>query len=208
MSRLAGITPQELLAGITDMMGEDSANAVSKAYNITPSMDQGLCTTQAMRWLGDVIFDAPTHTLAQSLSATSGKKVYRYIFDVRNPFPNQPLYQQAHHWVDVYFIFMVHQFRYPSQRLKDISTKHAQLWLDFANDKVPWEQYKYTGSGEETIMVADERAGWVERTVAENERIMEWSWKRCEQLWESWAQKRGKPFLPLKIAPLTMKKLT
>ncbi|KAL6703957.1 hypothetical protein ACN47E_008895 [Coniothyrium glycines] len=208
VARVAAITPSEFLQGIKEKMGEESKEVVSKEYDITPEMDQNLFVTQAMRWMGDVIFDAPTHAMAQSLTRKSNKKVYRYIFDVRNPFPNHDLYQQAHHWVDVYFVFKVHQFRYPSQRLKNISTKHAQLWITFANGKTPWSAYKYTGKGDEVIMVADEREGWVERTVAENEKVMEWSWRRCEKLWDSWKKESGKPFLPLRIAPLDGKKLT
>jgi hypothetical protein len=104
--------------------------------------------------------------------------------------------------VDKYFVFKTLQFRYPSQKLKDISTKHAQLWIDFANGKTPWTQYKYNGDGEEVIMVADERDGWVERTVAEDEKITELSWKRCETLVESWKDNRGKVFSPLEIEPL------
>jgi outer membrane protein assembly factor BamE (lipoprotein component of BamABCDE complex) len=109
--------------------------------------------------------------LANYLTAHTNKKVYRYVFDVRNQFPGSPLYQQPHHWVDIYYVFKTLQFRYPTQRLKDISTRHAQLWVDFANGKTPWREYKYTGNGDEIIMVADEREGWLERTVAENERL-------------------------------------
>jgi hypothetical protein len=140
--------------------------------------------------------------LAKYLTTHTNKKVYRYIFDVRNPFPSHSLYQQAHHWVDKYFVFKTLQFRYPTQKLKDISTKHAQLWIDFANGKTPWAQYKYSGDGEEVIMVADERDGWVERTVAEDEKLTELSWKRCEALVESWKNHRGEVFSPLDIEPL------
>lgn len=57
-------------------------------------------------------------------------------------------------------------------------------------------------------MVADERDGWVERSVGDNEKILEYSWRRCEDLWESWKNEKGKPLLPMKIAPLEGKKLT
>ncbi|KAJ4377516.1 hypothetical protein N0V83_000341 [Neocucurbitaria cava] len=207
--RIASVTPEALLDGIAEKLGKDSANLVSKAYEISSNMDQNLFTTQALRWIGDVIFDAPVHAWAQASTTNSNKKVYRYVFDVRNPFPNQPYYQQPHHWVDIYYVFKNHQFRFPpSQRLKDISTKHAQLWIDFANGKEPWTEYKYTGNGDEVVMVADERDGWVERTVAQNEKILEWSWRRCESLWESWEAERGKQLAPLKIAPLQEKKMT
>jgi hypothetical protein len=151
---------------------------------------------------------APTHHLAKHLTTHTNKKVYRYVFDVRNPFPASPFYQQAHHWVDKYFVFMTLKFRYPFQRLKDIATRHAQLWIDFTNGKKPWTDYKYTGNGDEVIMVADDRQGWIERTVAEHERIMETSWKRCDALVESWQNKKDGSFRPLDIAFLKDKHMT
>lgn len=149
----------------------------------------------------------PIHAWAKHLSKHTSKKIYRYIFDVRNPFPSHALYQQPHHWVDKYFVFKTLQFRYPSQRLKDISTKHAQLWNDLANGKAPWSEYKYSGKGDEVIMVADEREGWVERTVERHEEIMELSWERCEALLESWSGERGSTFAPLEIEPLKGKSM-
>jgi hypothetical protein len=104
--------------------------------------------------------------------------------------------------VDKYFLFKTLQFRYPTQRLKDISTRHAQLWIDFANGKPPWRQYRYTGNGDETIMVADEREGWIERTVADHGKITETSWRTCETLFASWQGKMGKAFSPVDIEPL------
>ncbi|KAF1942467.1 alpha/beta-hydrolase, partial [Clathrospora elynae] len=206
MARIAGITPQAFLAGISNQLGEESAELVSQAYQITPKMDQNLFTTRALQWIGDVVFDAPNHCLAKYLTTHTSKKVYRYIYDIRNPFPGSPLYQQPHHWVDIYSVFKTFQFRYPTQRLKAISTQHACLWLDFANGKTPWKEYKYSGTGDEFIMVADERGGWVERTVGENEKIMETTWRRCDALVASWKSERGIWFSPLEIGPLKGKK--
>jgi hypothetical protein len=118
------------------------------------------------------------------------------------------MYQQAHHWADIYYVFKTFQFRYPTQRLKDISTQHAQLWIDFANGKAPWKEYKYTGRGDEVIMVADERDGWIERTVAEDEKITEKTWKSCEALVESWKSKKGTQFAPMDIEPFQGKTMT
>jgi hypothetical protein len=150
---------------------------------------------------------APHHEWAKYLSTHTNKKIYRYVFGVRNPFPGQFLYQQAHHWVDKYFLFKTLQFRYPTQRLKDISTRHAQLWIDFANGKTPWQQYRYTGDGEEVVMIADERDGWVERTIAEHEKLTETSWKTCEALPVSWEDQKGKSFSPMDIEPLKGKSM-
>jgi hypothetical protein len=120
MARVAGMTPQAFIAGVAKEVGEESAELVCQAYNVTPDMDQNLFTTIALRWVGDVIFDgkcyntdatpslnklAANHELAKYMSTQTHKKIYRYIFDVRNPFPSHSLYQQAHHWVDKYFVF-------------------------------------------------------------------------------------------------------
>lgn len=50
-------------------------------------------------------------------------------------------------------------------------------------------------------MVADEREEWVERKVADHERLAEWSWERCEALWKSWESQKGKDFKPMGIEP-------
>lgn len=137
------------------------------------------------------------------MSTHTSKCVYRYIFDVRNPFPNAPFYQQPHHWVDVYFVFRTLQFRYPHEYLKDISDKHAQLWVEFAQGKAPWSAYKYQdGMESAVIMVADDRDTWVERTQKEHERMSVTNFERLAELWEIWSEKKGHKFLPLDIASL------
>jgi hypothetical protein len=103
-------------------------------------------------------------------------------------------------------VFKTFQFRYPTQRLKDISTQHAQTWIGFANGSTPWKEYKYTGNGDEVVMVADERDGWVERTVGEHEKLVDNTWRRCEALFESWDSMRGKEFSPFDIDPMKAKK--
>jgi hypothetical protein len=155
-----------------------------------------------------LITAAPNHALAKYLTTHTNKKVYRYMFDVRNPFPNSSFYNLPHHWVDVYFVFKTLQFRYPTQRLKDISTRHAQLWNGFAHGTAPWTEYKYSGDKQEVIMVADDREGWVERTVVEHERLLEWGWERSDALCKSWESQKGKEFRPLDIEPMKGKPKT
>ena len=202
MSRYASISPSAFLSSISSQLGSSAASLISRTYNITPTMDHNLFITSLGRWIGDVIFDVPNHMLAQYLTTHTSKRVYRYIFDVRNPFPNNPFYQQPHHWVDIYFVFKTFQFRFPSPRLKDISTRHTRLWIDIANGKAPWTEYKYTGQGDEIIVVADERDGWVSRSVERVERDLEWGWGRCEDLVESWKMMRGRQFNPLSLETL------
>jgi hypothetical protein len=63
-----------------------------------------------------------------------------------------------------------------------MSTKHAQLWINFANGKAPWSEYEYKGDGDEVVMMVDGREGWVETGVKEVEREFKWGWGRCEEL--------------------------
>jgi hypothetical protein len=123
--------------------------------------------------------------------------LYRYIFEVRNPFPNAPFYQQSHHWVDVYFVFRTMQFRFPHQYLKDLSDKHAELWINFASGKQPWSPY-----GDGVVMVADEREGWVEKSLEEYQRMSGTEFGRLDKLWEVWQEKRGELWLPLDMVAL------
>jgi hypothetical protein len=63
MDRVAGITPQAFLAGISDQLGEKSVEIVGQAYSITSDMDQSLFITRAMQWMGDVVFDGKHRSL-------------------------------------------------------------------------------------------------------------------------------------------------
>ncbi|KAL1794431.1 hypothetical protein ACET3X_007852 [Alternaria dauci] len=206
MQQMAPVSPDAFLNGITSQLGKQSAELIGEAYGVAPQIDKNLFLAAGARWMGDVVFDAPTHQLARYLTQHTNKKVYRYVFDVRNPFPTSPLWQRAHHWVDTYFVFKTYQFRYPTQRLKNISTKHAQTWIGFANGNKPWYEYKYTGNGDEVVMVADERDGWVERTVSQHEKLVDNTWRRCEALYRSWDSMRGKEFSPFGIEPMKAKK--
>jgi hypothetical protein len=100
----------------------------------------------------------------------------------------------------VYFIFRTMQFRFPYQYLKDLSDKHAQLWIEFANGKAPWKAYQ--NDGDATVMVADERDGWVERTYLEHDKLSPVKFERLDMLLEAWSEKKGQSWLPLNTAAL------
>ncbi|KAJ4987018.1 carboxylesterase [Stagonosporopsis vannaccii] len=191
-SRYKHITAPAFLRSTTAQLGPAASSLIARTYAITPSMDQNLFQSSLLRWLGDALFDAPAHSLAAYLSTHTTKNVYRYVFDVRNPFPGHDLYMHPHHWVDIYFVFMAHAFRMPSQRLRHVSAQHARLWVAFANGRAPWARYVYSGDGDERVMVADDREGWVERAVQQVEKDLDWGWGRCEQLVKAWEGMRGR----------------
>ncbi|KAH7089867.1 Alpha/Beta hydrolase protein [Paraphoma chrysanthemicola] len=193
------LTPATFLAQLKSSLSDEAAEKVMRAYEVEVDMDQNKFLTAAMRWCGNAIFDAPIHATIRHLATHTKKRVYRYVFDVRNPFPNAPFYQQAHHWVDVYFIFRAMQFRYPYQYLKDLSDKHAELWIRFACGEEPWSQYEATGNGGGVIMLADEREGWVEKTMVEYEKLSRLSWSTLDDLLEAWDDKRGQQWYPFNL---------
>ncbi|KAH7393072.1 Alpha/Beta hydrolase protein [Pyrenochaeta sp. MPI-SDFR-AT-0127] len=193
------MTPQSLHNHIAEQLSAKAAEKVMEAYNLTLDTDQNLFLTAAMRWGGDITFDVPIDAFSRCIAGHSNKRIYRYIFDVRNPFPNAPFYQQAHHWVDVYFVFRTMQFRFSHQFLKQISDKHAGFWIAFANGKAPWSAYK---DEQKLVMVADERDGWIERTQQQHEELSGINFGRLKKLWDIWGEKKGEVFLPLNLATL------
>jgi hypothetical protein len=86
------------------------------------------------------------------------------------------------------------QFRFPYQNLKDISDKHAELWINFANGEQPWD--------EGVIMVADEREGWTQKTIEQYEKMSGVDSARLDKLWEAWQEKKGEMWLPLDMVTL------
>lgn len=111
-----------------------------------------------------------------------------------------PYYQQAHHWVDVYFIFRTMQFRFPYQYLKDISDQHAAKWIAFANGEEPWKKFEEKDGS--IIMIADDREGWVEKTLPEYEKMSSVEFSRLDVLWEAWQDKKGEKWSPFDLAAL------
>jgi hypothetical protein len=103
----------------------------------------------------------------------------------------------------VYFVFRALQFRYPYQYLKDVSDKHAELWIAFANGEAPWSAAGDRDGG--VVMVADEREGWVEKTLPEYERMSRVKWSRLDELWEAWGEKKGEQWMPLDMVALAMR---
>lgn len=90
------------------------------------------------------------------------------------------------------------QFRYPYQYLKDISDKHAALWIDFASGGKPWKQFDDEG----VIIVADEREGWVEKSLSQYEKMSGVAFGRLDELWDAWKEKQGEAWSPVNLAAL------
>jgi hypothetical protein len=89
------------------------------------------------------------------------------------------------------------QFRFPYQYLTDLSDKHAELWINFTNGIQPWSQY-----GDGVVMVADEREGWVEKSLEDYEKMSGTEFRRLDELWETWQERKGEMWLPLDMVAL------
>ncbi|KAF2811791.1 alpha/beta-hydrolase [Mytilinidion resinicola] len=180
----SAITPSSLSALLTRQFGPLNAAKLLAAYDITPDIDANLFITRAMEFVGELIFDVPTHHLARHLPH---HRTHRYVFDVPNPFPGTAFHGTAHHWVDMYSVFATFLARLPTTRLRNISTHHARLWTAFANGEEPWTAYvSRERGGEEVVMVASGEAGWVERTRGADEEVAGRRYARWEAVRGVW----------------------
>lgn len=92
------------------------------------------------------------------------------------------------------------QFRFPYKHLQNISDKHAELWVNFANGEEPWNAFgDWHGV---VIMVADDKDGWAHKTMDEYENVNGIEFARLDSLWEAWGEKKGEIWLPLDMVAL------
>lgn len=141
-------------------------------------MDRNKFGVQLALLMGDITFSEPANKIARALAAPSvdgarKKKVYRYNVTLRNPFPGTPFYQvPGHHFVEVLFLFGTFRFRYPTQKLVDISTEFMRRWIAFGVGEAPWDEYELNTAQEEDaekIMIISSSVGFEQRTRKEDE---------------------------------------
>ncbi|KAF3210259.1 hypothetical protein TWF191_011219 [Orbilia oligospora] len=147
-------------------------------------------------WEGYIFRNGLTHAkhkkFVKMFKTASGdgrrQKVFRYQFNLPNPWPGSPFsYVSGHHFVEMFYQFMTFRERYPTHRNKFYqrqSEEMARLWIAFANGKDPWEEYKeQTGY---KIQICDDVNGWHLRTRdedVERSRDEQWGERRYKQ-WE------------------------
>ncbi|KAH8813305.1 Alpha/Beta hydrolase protein [Xylogone sp. PMI_703] len=163
----------------TTQLGQHHASKLLGAYDITPDMDPNKFWTQLMYLMGDMTFSEPTDKVARVLASSARRegahkrKVYRYNLALRNPFPGSTYYQvPGHHFVDILFLFGTFRFRYPTQKLIDISTEFMRRWLKFGAGEQPWDEYIVGDSNnpeDEKIMIINSSVGFELRTRKEDE---------------------------------------
>ncbi|KAF5593504.1 alpha-L-rhamnosidase [Fusarium subglutinans] len=72
----------------------------------------------------------------------SGKKQYRCILSLRNPFPGS-FYSNilGHHFIELIYQFMTFMERLPLQRQRDVCVGFVRRWTAFAHGEEPWSEY-------------------------------------------------------------------
>ncbi|MCJ1398584.1 hypothetical protein MMC11_001784 [Xylographa trunciseda] len=195
------VDPPLFATAVKEAFGSEGGKKVLDAYGIDSngSMDGNLFLTRSMEFMGDLLFSEPTHSLANALSdSASGKKrkVYRYTFGLPNPFPGSMYsYVVGHHFVDVLYLFMTLDLRYPTHRDNFYSrqaTEMARKWIRFGNGLPPWPKGYDTIDG--NIAVCDDLRGWEVRTRKEDEEITKsdpWGPRRYKG-WEAMSEAFGR----------------
>lgn len=154
--------------------------------------------SRSMILAGDITFSEPAHSISSALASArsnegSGRKVYRYSFGFRNPFPGSNLYSiPGHHFVEFFYQFMTFTSRFPTDRdnfLKRQAKETARVWIRFGNGLAPFENAEYDLQ-EVRIAVCDELRGWQVRSRIEDEetsRSDPWGPRRYA-MWELLAE--------------------
>ncbi|RKK27582.1 hypothetical protein BFJ66_g16591 [Fusarium oxysporum f. sp. cepae] len=158
---LFGVRSEVFYQHVENALGAENAKRVLEVYEISRTMDQNLFWTRLCTLCGDVMFSLPCHILSKELWQ-SGKKQYRCILSLRNPFPGSFFSNVlGHHFIELVYQFMTFMERLPLQRQRDVCIGFARRWTAFAYREEPWPQYTWV---DETVAVADSREGWVARS--------------------------------------------
>ncbi|KAH7403893.1 Alpha/Beta hydrolase protein, partial [Cadophora sp. MPI-SDFR-AT-0126] len=180
-------------------LGKEKASRMLSAYGIERGMDKNLFWTRLNTLVGDLTFSQSTHSLTHSYAVnqqqhpsktSSSKTIYRYSLELRNPFPGSIFYGVAgHHFIELLFQFQTLIERYPTARLRTISTEFAQRLIKFAVGEAPWSPYE---AEEQRISVVSSRDGWQVYTREEDVRQQGLSedggrryseWEMMEEVW-------------------------
>ncbi|KAH9224255.1 Alpha/Beta hydrolase protein [Leptodontidium sp. 2 PMI_412] len=149
-----------------EKLGKDNATWLLSAYGIERGLDKNLFWTRLNTLAGDLTFSQSTHSLTNSYALkqkkqqqlSSHKTIYRYSLELRNPFPGSIFYGVAgHHFIELLFQFQTLKERYPTDRLRAISTEFSQRLIKFAVGAAPWSPYE---ADEQRIAVVSSRDGW------------------------------------------------
>ncbi|KAG4428509.1 hypothetical protein IFR05_016006 [Cadophora sp. M221] len=174
---LKHIDLERLVLHFEQKLGKSNATRLLSTYGIERGLDKNLFWTRLNTLAGDLTFSQSTHSLTNSYArnqkqqqqeSSSHKTIYRYSLELRNPFPGSIFYGVAgHHFIELLFQFQTLKERYPTDRLRAISTEFSQRLIKFAVGEAPWSSYE---AEEQRIAVVSSRDGWQVYTREEDVR--------------------------------------
>ena len=200
--------PAAFVDTVSSLFGKGVAQELLEAYDIPISgeIDSNRFLLQLSYFIGDLLFSAPIHRLANILADTGAsgvkRKIYRYSIALSNPFAGSThSFAPGHHFIEILYLFLTLLDRYPTRRgrwLERQARETARRWITFAHGQAPWDEYRVpAGSSDASgakIAIADDIHGWTTRTLAEDEEISKsdpWgerryaAWRALERATES-----------------------
>ncbi|KAF5716823.1 hypothetical protein FMUND_6119 [Fusarium mundagurra] len=129
---LMDVRPEAFCQHVENLLGAENAERVLKEYKISRTMDGNLFWTRLCTLCGDVMFSLPCHTLSKELWQ-SGKKQYRCILSLCNPFPGSFVSNiLGLHFIELTYQFMTFMERLTLQRQRDVCIGFVRRWTAFA----------------------------------------------------------------------------
>ncbi|KAL1971390.1 hypothetical protein VTN77DRAFT_343 [Rasamsonia byssochlamydoides] len=91
----------------------------------------------ALDFANDVRFALPTEIIAERVTATGNKRVYRYLVDEPNPWQSSA---RAHHAVDLIFVFGGLDLSH-NPGAEAVGQEMRNRWIRFINGEEPWSSF-------------------------------------------------------------------
>jgi hypothetical protein len=132
--RKSGIAAR-FCTSLTTNVSESSAEAVLKAYNLTPSTDDDVALKTILTYATDIAYASPALAFARSWQG----KAYYYHFNEPNPWDG--LFKGCStHVLDAAFLFQNYNEKL-SPEAREVAVSLAKAFLNFANGIAPWQAF-------------------------------------------------------------------
>ncbi|KPI44697.1 Lipase 3 [Cyphellophora attinorum] len=130
----------------------------SKASD-TPTLGLGQAQSGALDFMADYLFHVANHDIISSV-ASSNTKVFSYVFDEANPFPDPKSpagVPRAHHGVDLLALWDSYASEYPVENdgaFANVSKAYRDKIIAFVNGEEPWDAVQSAKDSKETYAYA------------------------------------------------------
>lgn len=122
---------------ISGSLPEQTVSQLLTGYGISPSTDDEQAFEKVLQFGGDVSFNTPTLAFAQNMAKTM--PVHMYRFNEANDWPG-PWQGRSTHIHDLTYLLQNFN-QYLSGDQSQLAESFAASVIDFANGKVPWQQW-------------------------------------------------------------------